>query len=177
MTAVFHMHLLGPFAARKGDGTEVVLPKKAQALLAFLIVSRDGRVSRDDLATLLWSNSGSEQARQSLRQCLSVLRRTMDLASAAWLKVSVNAVALLSGDALATDIAELRRLEQSTKREELVRADELFRGEFISGLNLCGEPFEDWVATERERFQSNSIEYPCATCSLASKGRESVSCD
>ena len=88
--------LLGPFAARHVDGAELDLPKKAQALLAFLLINKGRRVGRDELSALLWSNTGSEQARQSLRQCLSVLRKT--LADAATSLVA-------RGDALVLDPA------------------------------------------------------------------------
>ncbi len=71
--------LLGSFSAEGGRG--VVLPKKAQALQAFLLLQRGREVARDDLAALLWSNTGSEQARQSFRQCLSVIRRALPVDS------------------------------------------------------------------------------------------------
>ena len=53
------------------------LPKKAQALLAYLAM-QDGRaVPREQLAELLWGASGGEQARRSLRQCLMSVRAAL----------------------------------------------------------------------------------------------------
>src|ERR1700674_1323317 len=50
-------------------------PKQSQALLAYLGVKPSQRVSREKIATLLWSSTGPDQARQSLRQTLSTLRK------------------------------------------------------------------------------------------------------
>jgi hypothetical protein len=54
-----------------------VSAKKSQALLAYLAVKPGQRVSRDKLAALLWSSTGPEQGRQSLRQTLSTLRKEL----------------------------------------------------------------------------------------------------
>src|ERR1700733_14306153 len=70
------LRLLGSFALWI-EGHEVIgLPRKARALLAFLAMQPDRRISREVVADLLWTNSGPEQARHSLRQLLVVVRRT-----------------------------------------------------------------------------------------------------
>ena len=122
--------LLGSFAAKNGGGGELLLPKKAQALLAYLIVNRGRRISRDELSALLWSNSGSEQARQSLRQCLSVLRRALHPLIANCLTVHADTLSFAAHGTLANDVMKLEQLEQSAERRELECADVLFNGEF-----------------------------------------------
>ena len=146
--------LLGPFSVRCGDGTELLLPKKAQALLAFLFVNRGRRISRDDLAALLWSNAGSQQARQSLRQCLSVLRRAFHPSASHCLTSQADTVMLCADGTIVGDLDEFERLESSIKREQLARADRLVRGELLAGLSVPSGPFEDWVESERRRFLS-----------------------
>src|SRR5262245_33906393 len=69
--------LIGPFELKMERGGRLRVPKKAQALLAFLALQKGRPIPRDQLATLLWGNSATEQARQSLRQCLAALRRAM----------------------------------------------------------------------------------------------------
>jgi DNA-binding SARP family transcriptional activator/TolB-like protein len=141
--------LLGPFAAKDGKGTVVVLPKKAQALLGFLLSENGREVGRDDLATLLWSNTGTEQARQSLRQCLSGLRRTLPDGS---LVSQGEKIALSRNEELTSDLYQWDQLHQSDSLADLSAADALHRGEFLASLSLPHEPFEDWVANERQRF-------------------------
>src|SRR6185312_12235075 len=71
------LQLLGPFELRSGGRTVSSLPKKAQALLAYLAMQRGRAVPREQLAELLWGRSGGEQARRSLRQCLMSLRAAL----------------------------------------------------------------------------------------------------
>ena len=147
MSAPLRIMLLGSFSAEGGRGS--VLPKKAQALLAFLLLQRGREVARDDLAALLWSNTGSEQARQSFRQCLSVIRRALPVGS---FVSRGETVALNCTPQLICDLREWDQLCQSGTLSDLVAADALHRDEFLAGLSLPHEPFDDWVANERRRF-------------------------
>src|SRR5262245_36580800 len=56
--------------------------RKAGALLAFLAMSPDQTASREELATLLWGDCSEQQARQSLRQALALLRKELGDADA-----------------------------------------------------------------------------------------------
>ncbi|MCV4639287.1 hypothetical protein OFB62_28755, partial [Escherichia coli] len=50
--------------------------RKAQALLAYLVLSAPPAEPRERLCGLLWSESGEDKARASLRQTLHGLRET-----------------------------------------------------------------------------------------------------
>src|SRR4030095_10330200 len=66
------VRLLGPFEACTGTGAGPRLPtRKAAALLAVLAARPGERHGREQLATLLWPESGEAQGRGSLRQTLS----------------------------------------------------------------------------------------------------------
>src|ERR1700746_1334541 len=72
------LQLLGDYQIHDEPGSLVTLTaKKSQALLAYLAVKPAQRVSRDKMANLLWSSTGPEQARQSLRQLLSTMRKEL----------------------------------------------------------------------------------------------------
>ena len=143
--------LLGPFAAKDGKGADVTLPKKARAMLAFLLVGSGREHARDDLAALLWSNTGSEQARQSLRQCLTILRRTLPEVGNS-LATEGDALALGNTAMLNSDLHDWLHLEESASLPDLASADALHRGDFLAGLSLPHEPFEDWATNERRRL-------------------------
>ncbi|MEO1287877.1 MAG: hypothetical protein AAFV93_08915 [Chloroflexota bacterium] len=49
---------------------------KTEALIAYLAVNRDGK-RRETLATLLWENSTENNARASLRRCLSEINQSL----------------------------------------------------------------------------------------------------
>src|SRR5258706_15960979 len=72
------LELLGDLLIRSGDGALVTIgAKKSQALLAYLAMKPLQHVSREKLAGLLWSSTGPDQARQSLRQTLSTIRKEL----------------------------------------------------------------------------------------------------
>src|SRR5262245_17142094 len=74
--ALLTLSVLGGFDARLGD-RPLALSRKAQALLAYVAMPPGHAHSRATLAGLLWSDSGEEQARNSLRQVLFEIRRAM----------------------------------------------------------------------------------------------------
>jgi len=76
--AAIRLELLGDYQIHTSSGTLVTLSaKKSQALLAYLAIKPGQHVSREKLAGLLWSSTGPDQARQSLRQLLSTLRKEL----------------------------------------------------------------------------------------------------
>src|SRR5215212_1279655 len=100
--AILHLGLLGDFQIRSAAGTLVTLTaKKSQALLGYLAVRPSQQVSRDKIAALLWSSTAPEQARQSLRQTLSSLRKELS-------QVSPTKVLIEEGDFLSLDAAQVQ---------------------------------------------------------------------
>src|SRR6185369_7935264 len=77
---VVHLRLLGRFGvvAPDRESASIQLPtKKTGALLAYLGMSSDYAASREELAALLWGVCTDQQARQSLRQALALLRKEL----------------------------------------------------------------------------------------------------
>src|SRR4051812_38819331 len=81
---IMRLRLLGRFALGSGDheSAPIQLPtRKTGALLAYLAMSRDYAASREELAALLWGGCSDQQARQSLRQALALLRKELGSSS------------------------------------------------------------------------------------------------
>ena len=77
--ARFSLKLLGPFECVGPDGRGVPISAvKQRGVLAYLALAHGKRASRSELASVFWSDRGESQARQSLRQCLSALRKLLD---------------------------------------------------------------------------------------------------
>ena len=62
---------------RPGRSRRCYNGKKNRALLAVLALSPGQAMTRERLASLLWGDRGEEQARNSLRQSLAVLRKEL----------------------------------------------------------------------------------------------------
>ena len=96
----------------------------------------------------MWPYQGSEQARHSLRNCLLELRKAVGLSA------SVHLVADFANCRLKdilTDLDDFERLSRSQQRSDLQAAAELYRGEFLSDFDIDSEPFQEWLAAERDR--------------------------
>jgi TolB-like protein/Tfp pilus assembly protein PilF len=146
--------LLGPFALRTGAVPVRALPRKAQALLAYLAMQRGRAVPREQLADLLWGRSGGEQARRSLRQCLMSVRAALKMAGSGALIADGESVSLADGPPIGLDVVEFELLGRSQAVEDLERAGALYGGEFLAGLQIAAEPVADWIAMERRRLAS-----------------------
>jgi TolB-like protein len=123
MPQVLRLTLNGTFAAEGPDGPLPKIGRRGQALLAFLALEPRQRATRSAAMTLLWGDRSEEQARASLRQELSALRR------------------ILPEGALHADRSEVW-LEGTTLAERPTE-------QLLAGFDLPSEPFEDWLRQSR----------------------------
>jgi len=145
---MLRLELLGPFALSR-DGPVVLHNKKAQALLAFLALNPRLQ-SRERLSSLLWPDSSDEAARQSLRQCVSTLRREVaDLPLA-----SDHDLLGLNTAEITTDTEEFNENLAKPSIANLKRAAALYRGALLEGLNARSDLFDEWLLGERTRFRA-----------------------
>ncbi len=127
------LHLYGPFHAECDGAGLGGLSRRAQGLLAYLACQPGMRAERGTLADLLWSNRGEAQARASLRQELSVLRKTL-------------------GEAINADRYCVWLVEEAVELRKNA-------GAFLQGFDLASEEFEDWLRTQRQR-DAPALELP-----------------
>src|SRR5262245_1767512 len=155
--ARLEVNLLGGFQAILGSGVPCTLPtKKAQALLAYLALAPGRAYPRDVLASLLWGERGSAQARKSLRQTIYALRRAV-FERVALVYVEGERLAL-NPDAVQVDVPQFESLVSEATPATLERAAALYRGDFLHGFVLEEAGFEEWLVVERERLREIAIE-------------------
>ncbi|HEV2721986.1 MAG TPA: BTAD domain-containing putative transcriptional regulator [Thermoanaerobaculia bacterium] len=157
--SALRLELLGDLQIRGANGAlATISAKKAQALLAYLAAKPAQRVSREKIAALLWSSTGPDQARQSLRQTLSMLRKELTT-------ILGDARALLDDNDLLgvdetlvfCDVAEFESLAAAGSESALVTASSLYRGDLLDGFYLNEERFDQWVIAERDRLHRMSL--------------------
>jgi DNA-binding SARP family transcriptional activator len=149
--------LLGGFQARLDSGPPLVVPAKAQALLAYLGARPGQAHPRDKLAALLWGGTGQEQARSNLRHTLFTIRQAMRGVSPGLLVAEAQGVALepAVGD---VDVLSFEKLVAEGTEEAFERAAALYQGELLEGLSVDEPPFEEWLLAERERLRELALE-------------------
>ena len=103
-------------------------------MLAFLARRGQRGCTRDELSSLLWEDRDRSRARQSLRQALLELKRTLGEAL------------VMTGEQVAVDHSRLRvdvhDVELDLEAGRLAEAVEGWRGEFLPGMeDVGGEAF------------------------------------
>jgi TolB-like protein/Tfp pilus assembly protein PilF len=156
--AVAELTLFGGFEVKLAGGQVVDLPgQKDRALLAFLALSSGVTHSRDKLATLLWSDRGDQQARDSLKHALTRLRQCLQAANPAAIIADRQSVRL-DPAAVIIDVATFERLLGDGTPEALEQAAALYRGDLLDGIGLRDPAFEDWLLVERQRLRQRAEE-------------------
>src|SRR6266545_959212 len=151
------LSLLGGFQARLDSGPPLVVPAKAQALLAYLGARPGQAHPRDKLAALLWGGTGQEQARSNLRHTLFTIRQAMRGVSPGLLVAEAQGVALEPA-AADVDVHSFEKLVAEGTEEAFERAAALYQGELLEGLSVDEPPFEEWLLAERERLRELALE-------------------
>ena len=125
------LNLYGPLRVVTETGEDLT-PRsaKARGLLALLCTSEHFVRSRSWLKAHLWSDRADAQAAGSLRQTLTELRRSF----------GVHADCILAGR---------QDVQLCSTRVRLVQTET--RCEFLEGLDIKDEQFEDWLRIERIR--------------------------
>ncbi|HMC20257.1 MAG TPA: response regulator [Thermoanaerobaculia bacterium] len=157
--ALLQLDLLGDLQMRSDSGSLFTISaKKSQALMAYLGVKPSQRVSREKIASLLWSSTGPDQARQSLRQTLSTLRKELSQLSPDE-KILIEENDLLGFDEslVECDVAAFESLVAAGTEEALTKASHLYRGDLLDGFQINEERFDQWVIAERDRLHRMAL--------------------
>lgn len=151
------IRLLGQFEVRTGDPEPLKLPtRKAEALLAMLAAKPETRHRRDYLAGVLWPQSDSKQARGSLRQTLNLLRKSLGEKGASAICTTGDDL-WLDPSGASIDIRLFENGASAATAAALEQAVTHYRGDFLEGLEVEGEEFEDWRMAERMRLREVAI--------------------
>ena len=167
---LLQIDLLGDLQMRSSSGSLVtVSAKKSQALLAYLGVKPSQRVSREKIASLLWSSTGPDQARQSLRQTLSKLRKELAQLSPEKILIEENDLLGLDETNVSCDVAAFESLVAVGTEESLLKASTLYRGDFLDGFQINEERFDQWVIAERDRLHRMALRGNMALLEMQSR--------
>lgn len=147
--------------------------KKIEALLAYLVVESTHAHRREKLMGLLFPEMPDDVASTNLRQTLTRLRRAIqdDVAAPPFLAIERETLQFHRQSDHWCDLLAFHALlagctEHSTRRDEscvycmtrLREAVELYRGPFLADFFLADSAaFEDWAATQRERWQQEAL--------------------
>jgi TolB-like protein len=148
------IQILGDFKARDGAGQTITISaKKSRALLAAVALSPNRSMPRERIATLLWSDRGEAQARSSLRQTLTILRKEL-VDAGSTLFITDDERVDLPEASVEIDAVTFLELASSHEAAALQNAVELYRGELLEDTFITDPAYEEWIAGERRRFRN-----------------------
>jgi TolB-like protein/DNA-binding SARP family transcriptional activator/Tfp pilus assembly protein PilF len=145
---------LGTLEVRLTPGPMLdIASKKTRALLAYLALPTGRSHSRDKLASLLWSDRGDEQARNSLRQALTELGRAFGAIEPSPLVKGRETLAL-DPAIVGVDVLTFEQLAGSDSASDLRLAAALYAGDLLDGLDVRDSAFDEWLTVERQRLRT-----------------------
>ncbi|MEU1465851.1 BTAD domain-containing putative transcriptional regulator [Streptomyces sp. NPDC005727] len=160
------VHLFGPFQIVSTD-REVAgsILRKAQELLALVLLAPQRNVRREQAAEVVWPDAGPEASRKAIRQALWQIHRVTDTGGPAGQRLVLTDGDLLRVNPdrpLWTDVAvftEQARAAQLTQVEDLTDADlaamdqasTLYRGPLLASC------YEEWCLAERAQLEDLHI--------------------
>ena len=156
--SVLTLKLLGQMECSLPSGAPLSLStRKSEVLLAYLALTPGLRHPRERLVNLLWSDRSEEQARNSLRQCLSAIKKSLGETSESILEIQRSTITLNSA-CIEVDALEFDQLARASDFDSLSRAATLYQGEFLEGITIRDAACQDWLDSERSRFKRQLVE-------------------
>lgn len=143
---MLEIHLLGKFELIDGSETLELPSRKAQSLLAYLLLNQGVHHRREKIAGLLWPDSEETKARNQLRYAHWQLRKVVgdQYFESDKISIAINPEADFWTDVSQIDIDN----PESLRPEELQQVLSVYNGELLPGF------YEDWILLERDRFQA-----------------------
>ncbi len=154
MQKTITIRLLGQFELCHDGGPPIILPSKAQTLVAYLAL-HGGAVRRETLCAMFWPDRGEEQARHSLRQTLFVLRRD-GFGGLAAIKARDEALTLLASH-VSCDTHALRDLVGAAPNGSWRDLVDCYRGAVLQDFPPASPEFDDFVRAMRRTVESDVL--------------------
>jgi TolB-like protein len=150
----FQLSVLGRFELSGPEGPIELTIKKLAGLLTFLVCTSPEPHSRDKLMTLLWGSHFDAQARQSLRQALTRLRRVLGEEAL----ISSGEMVSLQPGVIASDVARFEVLLSDGSRNALNHAVGLYRGSLMADVAIPEEVWTEWIEAQRRRLEGLALD-------------------
>ncbi|MFA9446066.1 BTAD domain-containing putative transcriptional regulator [Egicoccus sp. AB-alg6-2] len=164
--AALEVLLFGGFQLRNdGEPLPPVPSRAARSLMAYLVLDRGVRHSRDRLAAQFWPDLPPARARRRLSHTLWQLQDALGELPGGWdhLQATTDAIAIDRDAPCWIDVEEFeRRLDtvrapaaeprRASDRASLEQAVELYRGDFLAGH------YDDWVLAEQQRLAQRHLD-------------------
>jgi len=123
-------------------------PPKATSLIAYLLLHRDGPLSREKIAFTLWDEDTEDDARANLRRHLHHMQRALPPPPAddPWILADADSIQWNPDADARLDVAEFERLGSTA--DGRAAAIGLYSGDLLESL------YDEWLFAERDRLRN-----------------------
>ena len=149
--------LFGGIAINAPDGETVTLPtRKTAQVLAMLALLGEKGMTRETLAEWIWPDRSDGQAKSSLRQALTAIRKVLpQILDNYALEADQISIKLIGPSAL-VDVRHFDDLVNSSAPGDWMRAAALYAGDLLDGVQLAPAP-DNLVASRREQYRNRAL--------------------
>jgi DNA-binding SARP family transcriptional activator/TolB-like protein/Flp pilus assembly protein TadD len=155
-TGRLRLKIIGTFSASV-DGREVVLSRKAQALLGYMMLSSSRQLPRSKLVGLLWSEKEELLAKGSLRQSISQIQRELKALGCTHFHADHLNVALQI-EHVACDVLEIIADAERGIINPLLLERERLTDTILDDVEAIDPAFSEWVAQTRPLLHERLID-------------------
>lgn len=146
------LRLLGDLSLVDDTQTEIRFQtRKAALILAYLATAPQSRCRREKLCRVFWPDRSEPQARNSLRQTLSGLRKLAAYGGRALIEADGEHVWIVD-PAATVDCLRFEALAEADDAQSLARAASLYSSDFLDGVPVPAE-LEGWQRDMRTRYR------------------------
>jgi DNA-binding SARP family transcriptional activator len=170
-TGRLRLKIIGAFSATV-DGREVVLSRKAQALLGYMLLSSSRQLPRSKLVGLLWSEKEELLAKGSLRQSISQIQRELKALGCTHFHADHLNVALQI-EHVACDVLEIIADAERGIINPLLLERERLTDIILDDVEPIDPAFSEWVAETRPLIHERLLD--ALTRMLPDEAQTSVS--
>ena len=144
--------LLGPLRL-EADGKQLKFagPRKAAALLAYILLHQRVRIDRQNLAFTLWPDDEEEAARAALRRHIYLVTHALPPPDGEpWIVADATTVRWNPAAPAVVDVERFRAL--SADETQLAEAAALYGGDLLAAFD------DEWLVDERDRLRQRQTE-------------------
>lgn len=152
------LYLYGnPCVTDNNDKIIYIKNRKELAVYACVARSEDKRLSRNYLASRLWSNVDRNKAQASLRQALKNIRAREKKLGVAVLSTPARDV-VLAADSIWVDVDEVSGALARATKNSVAKASRLYSPTFMDGFQDVDREFDAWRKSEEHRLKGALVE-------------------
>ena len=162
--AIMSINMLGQMTIKYNtEFLEKKLSSKALALICYLLINPNKKISREKITRYLWSDSDEESSKYNLRYSLWSIKRIIlpDKNGEEFILAEKDVCFINKKYDFFSDVLLLKEYENKNdiSLDTLLSLKELFTGDFLEGfyIHKCSE-FNDIVLFERIVYQNKYIE-------------------